>query len=324
MLVGLLGILKAGGAYLPLDPDYPPDRLAFMLEDAQAPLLLTQSALIERLPRHRARVIRLDADWPTVAAQPTTAPTFALHPRHPGYVIYTSGSTGTPKGVVLDHASIINYIAWGIPTCGMDVGIGAPILNALAFDATVTALFLPLFCGKLVMLPREQEQFEVLASRYGTSGDFSLLKLTPSHLDMLTHTGPIRGLAGLTNCIVVGGESVTGAHLAPWRRHIPQTKIIIHYGPTETTCGSTTYDLRPDDADHGTMPIGRPIWNTQVYVLDDCLQPVPAGITGELYIAGAGLARGYLGRAGLTAERFVADPFGPAGGRMYRTGDLVR
>ena len=174
------------------------------------------------------------------------------------------------------------------------------------------------------MLPREQDQLELLARNHGTSGDFSLLKLTPSHLDILNHSGPIEGLSGLTHCIVVGGESVTGAHVAPWRRHIPQTQIIIHYGPTETTCGSTTYELQPSDPDHGTMPIGRPIWNTQVYVLDGCLQPVPAGVSGELYIAGAGLARGYLGRAGLTAERFVADPFGPAGSRMYRTGDLVR
>ena len=156
MLIGLIGILKAGGAYLPLDPDYPPERLAFMLDDAQAPVLLTHSTLLDRnCPRHGARILRLDADWPTIARQPATAPAVALRPQHPGYVIYTSGSTGTPKGVVVDHASIANYIAWGIPTCGMSVGIGAPILNALAFDATVTALFLPLFSGKLVMLPPE-------------------------------------------------------------------------------------------------------------------------------------------------------------------------
>ena len=187
----------------------------------------------------------------------------------------------------------------------------------------MTALFLPLLSGKLVALPPEQNQFEILADRYG-AGDFSLLKLTPSHLDMLNHVGPIERLSRLTNCIVVGGESVTGAHLAPWRRHIPQTQIIIHYGPTETTCGSTTYELQSSDPDDGVMPIGRPIWNTRVYVLDGGLEPVPAGVSGELYIAGSGLARGYVGRAGLTAERFVADPFGAAGSRMYRTGDLAR
>src|SRR3954471_15823196 len=323
MLVGLLGILKAGGAYLPLDPDYPPERLAFMLADAGAPVLLTRAALRAHLPAHDAHVVCLDADWPAIAQQPATAPAANLAPQHPAYVIYTSGSTGTPKGVMIDHAALGNYIAWGIPACRLSTGTGAPVLNALAFDATVTALFLPLLSGKLVALPPEQNQFEILADRYG-AGDFSLLKLTPSHLDMLNHVGPIERLSRLTNCIVVGGESVTGAHLAPWRRHIPQTQIIIHYGPTETTCGSTTYKLQTSDPDDGVMPIGRPIWNTQVYVLDGGLEPVPAGVSGELYIAGSGLARGYVGRAGLTAERFVADPFGIAGSRMYRTGDLAR
>ena len=323
MLVGLLGILKAGGAYLPLDPDYPPERLAFMLADAGAPVLLTRAALRAHLPAHDAHVVCLDADWPAIARQPATAPAANLAPQHPAYVIYTSGSTGTPKGVMIDHAALGNYIAWGIPACRLSTGTGAPVLNALAFDATVTALFLPLLSGKLVALPPEQNQFEILADRYG-AGDFSLLKLTPSHLDMLNHVGPIERLSRLTNCIVVGGESVTGAHLAPWRRHIPQTQIIIHYGPTETTCGSTTYELQSSDPDDGVMPIGRPIWNTQVYVLDGGLEPVPAGVSGELYIAGSGLARGYVGRAGLTAERFVADPFGAAGSRMYRTGDLAR
>ena len=324
MLVGLLGILKAGGAYLPLDPDYPEERLGFMLADAGAPVLLTQSALVARLGGPDVRVVCLDGDWASIAGAPASAPASGLDPRNTAYVIYTSGSTGTPKGVVVDHAAIANYIAWGISNCGLHVGVGAPVLNALAFDATVTALFLPLFTGKVVVLPRELNQFEVLVSRYGSSGDFSLLKLTPSHLDILNQSGPIERLAGLTRCIVVGGESVSGAHVAPWRRHLPQTRLVIHYGPTETTCGSTTYELDSSDPEDGTMPIGRPIWNTRVYVLDGGLEPVPAGVVGELYIAGSGVARGYLGRAGLTAERFVADRFGPAGGRMYRTGDLAR
>ena len=162
MLVGLLGILKAGGAYLPLDPDYPPERLAFMLADAGAPVLLTRSALRAHLPAHDVssddahigdvHIVCLDADWPAIAQQPTTAPATGLQPQHPAYVIYTSGSTGMPKGVMIDHASLGNYIAWGIPACRLSTGTGAPVLNALAFDATVTALFLPLLSGKLVVL----------------------------------------------------------------------------------------------------------------------------------------------------------------------------
>ena len=324
MLIGLIGILKAGGAYLPLDPGYPPERLAFMLEDAGAPVLVTHAALLDRLPTHGTRIVCLDTDWTTIVQQPSTTPAVRLSPQNPAYVIYTSGSTGRPKGVMVQHASIANYMAWGIPACQLSGGTGAPILNSLAFDGTLTALFLPLFAGKPVMLLSEHEQFEILASRYGAFGDFSLVKLTPAHLDVLNQSGPIERFSGLTRCILIGGESVSGTHLAPWRRHIPKTRLIIHYGPTETTCGSTTYELQSSDPDHGTMPIGRPISNTQVYVLDGGLQPVPPGVTGELYIAGAGVARGYVNRPRLTAERFVADQFGPAGGRMYRTGDLVR
>src|SRR5262249_29363955 len=157
-------------------------------------------------PNCNARIICLDSDWGTIARQPTTAPVLALDPHNTAYVIYTSGSTGKPKGVMIDHASIANYVAWGIPTCGLSIGIGAPILNALAFDATVTSLFLPLFSGELVMLPREQEQFEVLTTDRWKSGDFSLLKLTPSHLDILNQSGPPERLSRLTHCIVVGGE----------------------------------------------------------------------------------------------------------------------
>src|SRR5262249_5011660 len=155
------------------------------------------------------------------------------------------------------HASLANYIAWGLPTCDLTVGIGAPILNALAFDATVTPLFLPLFSGKLVALPSEHDQFESLI---GHAGDFILLKLTPSHLEILNHSAPIETLAKLTRCIVVGGESVSGAVVAPWLQHIPTTRIIVHYGPTETTCGSTTYEVHDPEPDRGVMPIGRPIW----------------------------------------------------------------
>ena len=197
MMVGLLGILKAGGAYLPLDPDYPPERLAFMLADAGAPVLVTQSALRDRLPLHtHGSCSSMPTGPPSHAARQRTG-SRSCDPQHPAYVIYTSGSTGTPKGVMIDHASIANYVAWGIPTCRLSVGIGAPILNALTFDATVTALFLPLFSGKLVILPPAREQFEILASNYGTSGNFSLLKLTPSHLDILNHSAPIERLSGL-------------------------------------------------------------------------------------------------------------------------------
>ena len=323
MLIGLMGILKAGGAYLPLDPGYPAERLAFMLKDAGAPVLVTQSVLLDRLPAHGARVVRLDADASAIAAHPTTAPTLALDPHNPAYVIYTSGSTGAPKGVSVTHGGLHNYIAWALQEYPLDLGSGAPLLTPLAFDATVTSLFLPVLSGKSVVLLPEDQQLEILAN--GRSGSpFSLLKLTPAHIDALNQSAPIERLKQITRCLVIGGEMLTEPTVARWRRHAPDIRLINEYGPTETVVGCTVYEIAASDPDEGAVPVGRPIWNTQIYVLDSGLQPVPAGVTGELYIAGAGLARGYLGRAGLTGERFVADPHGSAGSRMYRTGDLAR
>ena len=324
MVVGLIGILEAGGAYLPLDPAYPADRLAFMLADAGAPVLVTQSALLDRLPAHEARVVCLDADAALIAQHPATTPALALDPDHPAYVIYTSGSTGRPKGVSVTHGGLRNYLTWALDAYRPDLGAGAPVLTPLAFDATVTSLFLPLLSGRLVQLLPEDRQFDMLAARHAGADKFSLLKLTPAHVDVLNQSMPIAHLAEMAHCLVIGGEALNTETLAPWRRHAPDTRFINEYGPTETVVGCAVYEVGLSDLDGGTVPIGRPIWNTRVYVLDAGLEPVPAGVAGELYIAGAGLARGYLGRAGLTAERFVADPFGPAGNRMYRTGDLAR
>jgi amino acid adenylation domain-containing protein len=324
MLVGLIGILKAGGAYLPLDPGYPPERLAFMLEDARAPVLVTHSALRDQLPAYGARIVHLDADWPAIAQLPTTAPANRLHPDNPAYVIYTSGSTGTPKGVAITHGGLRNYTIWASQEYRLDLGSGAPLLTPLVFDATVTSLFLPILSGKLVRLLPQDKQLEILATHHTGSDDFSLLKLTPAHVDILNQLVPVERLKKIAHCVVIGGEILGEPTVASWRRHTPHTRLINEYGPTETVVGCTIYEIGSNDPDKGNIPIGRPIWNTRVYVLDGGLEPVPAGVVGELYIAGAGLARGYLGRAGLTAERFVADRFGPAGSRMYRTGDLAR
>ena len=267
MLVGLMGILKAGGAYLPLDPGYPAERLAFMLEDAGAPVLVTQSVLLDRLPAHGARVVRLDADAAAIAAQPTSAPALTLDPHNPAYVIYTSGSTGEPKGVSVTHGGLHNYIAWALQEYPLDLGSGAPLLTPLAFDATVTSLFLPVLSGKSVVLLPEDQQLEILAN--GRSGSpFSLLKLTPAHIDALNQSAPIERLKQITRCLVIGGEMLTESTVARWRRHAPDIRLINEYGPTETVVGCTVYDIPAGDPDKGTVPIGRPISNTQVYVLD--------------------------------------------------------
>jgi amino acid adenylation domain-containing protein len=326
MMIGLIGILKAGGAYLPLDPSLPQQRLAFMLRDAGAALLLTQEALTERLPAlgTNSPIIRLDADWAEVANCPSHAPVLTLDADHAAYVIYTSGSTGTPKGVVVTHGGLCNYISWAKTVYRSAGGSGVPLLTPLAFDATVTSLFLPLLSGKPVILLPEDRQLEILPESKPSANDYSLLKLTPAHIDILNLLGPIGRYRGMAHCLVVGGEALRAPTIGRWIRQLPEVRIVNEYGPTETVVGCIVHEVTLNDLASDAIPIGRPIWNTRVYVLDDGLEPLPAGVPGELYIAGAGLARGYIGRAGLTSERFVADPYDDAGGRMYRTGDLAR
>ena len=330
MVVGLLAILKAGAAYLPLDHDYPAERLAYLLQDAQPACVLTTAWIAQQLPKDVALIL---LDHPETAralvqsreANPSDAErTHPLGPSNAIYVIYTSGSTGVPKGVVITHVGVTNYASWALQAYRLSVGSGAPINTPLAFDATVTSFFLPLLSGKSITLLPELRQFEVLAEEPGCSARFSLLKLTPAHIEVLNQLMPDKSLDGLTHCLVIGGESLSELTVDRWRRHAPQTRLINEYGPTETAVGCAIYEVQPTDPEGGTIPIGRPIWNTRVYVLDGNLQPVPMGVPGELYIAGAGLARGYLKRPALSAERFVADPFGAPGNRMYRSGDLAR
>ncbi len=311
MLVGLIGILKAGGAYLPLDPDYPAERLGFMLADAGAPLLLTHSALLGRLPAHGARTVWLDADWPAIAEQPTSAPTSALQPQNTAAVIYTSGSTGVPKGVSVAHLGILNLAAAQIERFAIASDANVLQFASPSFDAAISEIATVLTSGAALVLPAAAERSGDALARLIRAQAVSHATLPPVLLADLPADLPLRTLT-------VAGEACSADAVARWS---PGRRMINAYGPTETTVCATM-----SDALSGTVvpPIGRPIWNTQVYVLDGCLQPVPAGVTGELYITGAGLARGYLGRAGLTAERFVADPFGRAGSRMYRTGDLAR
>ncbi|MFJ2599073.1 non-ribosomal peptide synthetase, partial [Streptomyces erythrochromogenes] len=237
------------------------------------------------------------------------------------YVIYTSGSTGRPKGVVVSHAALVNYVV-RCPQAYPHLA-GSTVWHAsVSFDAGVTVLYGALVAGGCVVVA-------ALTSVPAEEGDgaaglpVSFLKVTASHLPVLEGAG--RGFVP-SGQLMLGGEEVPAHAVARWRRAHPQVPVVVHYGPTEATVGCTDYPVPADGVlSAGAVPIGRPMWNTRVYVLDAGLSPVPAGVAGELYVAGAQLARGYLGRAGLTAERFVADPFATvAGSRMYRTGDVVR
>ncbi|MGZ9093125.1 MAG: non-ribosomal peptide synthetase, partial [Rhodoplanes sp.] len=322
MVVGLLGILKAGGAYLPLDPSYPPERLAFMLADARAGVLVTETALLDALPPdHAARIVLLDADAPAIAACPATPPPLALDPHNPAYVIYTSGSTGTPKGVVVTHASLANKILTLGEEFGAGSGLRVALLSSAGFDPSIEQAMLPLAHGGAIVVisdpVRESPRlfWDALART-----KVNLLTCTPSFLAGVIPDAP--GRPGLDH-LVLGGESFTTELRQEIARRLDIGRLTNLYGPTEATIDAVGWSVAGDEAGP-FLPIGRPLPNYRVYVLDGGLAPAPSGVVGELYIAGAGLARGYAGRADLTGERFVADPFGAAGSRMYRTGDLAR
>jgi len=319
LLVAVLGIWRAGAAYLPIDPGYPPSRIAFMLEDSRAALLVGTADVLDELPVSRVRTV--DLHEPAVAAQPATAPELRVLPDQLAYVIYTSGSTGLPKGVVITHGGLANYVTWAARMYGMDGGGGAPLHSSPAFDLTLTSMLLPLVSGSAVVLSPEGGAAG-LAALLRDRGGFGLAKVVPGHLPLLGEMLEEHHAASAARRLVVGGEPLGGAEVRAWLRRAPETMVVNEYGPTEAVVGCCVFEIASGEPVADTVPIGRPVPNTRLYVLDDALRQVPVGATGELYIAGAQLARGYAGRPGLTSERFVACPFET--GRMYRTGDLAR
>jgi amino acid adenylation domain-containing protein/non-ribosomal peptide synthase protein (TIGR01720 family) len=325
LVVGLLGILKAGGAYLPLDPTYPAERLAFMLRDARVPVLVTLERIADELPSQGEQLVCLDADEEALAHEDTSNPEVPVTAGNLAYVLYTSGSTGRPKGAMIEHRGVVNYLSWCTDAYRVAEGSGAPVHSSISFDLTVTSLLSPLVAGRAVTLIPEDDRLEGLAKALLSKADFSLVKLTPTHLRLIARQLDAAALAGQARALVIGGEALTAEALEPWRTHAPGTRLINEYGPTETVVGCCVHEIEPGGERAGAIPIGRPIANTRLYVLDEHLRLVPVGVPGELYIGGDGVARGYLDRPELTAERFVPDPFGDVpGARLYRTGDRVR
>jgi amino acid adenylation domain-containing protein len=322
LVVSLLGILEAGGAYVPIDPLYPPERLAFMLEDADVRVVLTQKRFLSGLPAGRARVLCVDGEIEEPAeVAPMTGP---AAPDNLAYVIYTSGSTGRPKGVMVPHRGVVNYLTWAIGAYGLDEGGSAPVHSPVGFDLTVTSIFGPLLSGGRAVLIPEERGGEGLSGELATNGDFSLIKLTPSFLEVLNQLLTREQMDGRARVLVLGGEALSGHSLMPWRADAPATRLINEYGPTETVVGCAVFEAAGEEDLLGPVPIGRPIANARIYLLDTGLRPVPTGVAGHLHVAGDGLARGYLNRPGLTAEKFIPDPWGESGSRLYRTGDLAR
>ncbi|MEU6396146.1 amino acid adenylation domain-containing protein [Streptomyces cinnamoneus] len=322
LVTALLAVLKAGCAYLPLNPDYPQDRLGFMLSDAGVPLCLTESRLTGKLPSTGTRMICLDEQDAALAAQPARTPAVAVTADDPAYLMYTSGSTGTPKGAVIGHRSVVRLF------CNADwVRLGPDDVMAqgsdVTFDAATLEIWGPLLAGsRMAVIDKDTllDPAELTAAlrRHGVTTLF----VTTAVFNQIVAADPYA--FGALRHVLFGGEAANSVRVAEVLAAAPPQRLVNLYGPTETAVLGTWHLIREAD-EHMPVPIGRAVANTTAYVLDDRLRPVPIGVAGELFIAGPGVARGYLNRPELTADRFLDNPHGEAPDhRMYRTGDLVR
>ncbi|MGW0910084.1 non-ribosomal peptide synthase/polyketide synthase, partial [Streptomyces sp. NPDC002853] len=319
-VAGVLAVWRVGAAYLPIDPATPAERVGFVLADSRAVTLLSTTDILDSLPVARMPVIAVD-DLDTALVPMRDLLPVSPRAAELAYVMYTSGSTGRPKGVAVTHEALANYVAWAAKT--YDVGRGGAVLySSLAFDLTVTSLLVPLVAGAAISVS-EDGGVEGLAEILRSGDGFDLVKVVPAHLPMLAELLPADRLRNAARRWVVGGEALAGDEVARWLPVAPESVVINEYGPTETVVGCSIHEVRAGRPIGDTVPIGKPIANTRLYVLDEGLAPVPVGSPGELYVAGAGLARGYVGRPSMTGERYVACPFG-SGDRMYRTGDLAK
>lgn len=322
MLVALLGVLKAGAAYVALDPTHPADRMSYILADTAAPVLITQLRLSSVLPAgFPGTLLRIDGDWDRISSGPVTNPVGRGGAQNLIYVAYTSGSTGRSKGVMVPHRSVVNFLSWAAEPFRTRAGSGSPMLGSIAFDLSLPNFLLPLVNGRAVTLLPTDQPLDALAELLRRPLGFSTLKLTPGQLDILRRSLP-DGSVHSVDTVVVAGDVLRPGLVAAWRRIAPQARIINECGPTETVVGCCVYEVGEELT--GSVPVGHAVANTQLYVLDEFLNPVPPGVPGELYVGGHGVSRGYLNRPGLTAGRFVPDPFGPPGARLYRTGDLMK
>ena len=328
MVVGMLGAMKAGAAYVPLEPSQPRQRLMYLLEDLQAPVLLTARRRLEEVPtREGCEVLCIDAGEGALVQEPTHAPESGVTPENPAYVLFTSGSTGRPKGVVVEHRQLHNYIASILERLELPEDAAYATVSTFSADLGNTVIFPALCTGScLHVISAERASDPLALADYMRRHPIDVLKIVPSHLRALLSAGDTRGLLPRRS-LILGGEASPRAWVEQLQAAAPECRIHNHYGPTETTVGVMTsrFDPARPFAAETALPLDRPIANTRVYVLDARLRPVPVGMAGEIYIGGAALARGYLGRPELTAQAFIPDPFSTApGARLYRTGDLGR
>jgi aspartate racemase len=328
MVVGLLGILKAGGAYVPLDPQYPKQRLAFFLDDAQVSVLLTQQRLVTDLPEHGARVVCLDVDAETIWTQSAENPVSGVTAANLAYVIYTSGSTGKPKGVMISHHGLCNRLLWGHEAYGLTDSDRCLQVLSLSFDFATWEIFTALVAGaQLIMAKPGGHQDSNYLVKLIRGSAITLVGFVPSMLKAILEESEIESCNSLKR-VVCGGEEIPVELQERLFGTLQNVELQNTYGPTEASIDVTCWVCRPENgsgSNRERVPMGRPIANAQIYILDSHLQPVPVGVQGELHIGGVGLARGYLNLRDVTAEKFIPNPFSnEPGARLYKTGDLAR
>ncbi|HEX8695435.1 MAG TPA: amino acid adenylation domain-containing protein, partial [Longimicrobium sp.] len=327
LMVGVLGILKAGGAYVPLDPAYPGERLAYMLEDSAARVLLTQASLVERLPAGGATVVRLDADAGEIEREGGERLRVPVGPDNLAYVIYTSGSTGRPKGVAMPHRPLVNLLAWQEGSGRAPAGAVTLQYTSISFDVSFQEIFATWCAGGTLVLTTEEIRVDPpRLARLLEAERIERLFLPFIALQHLAEASVELGIApaSLSEVITAGEQLHITEPIRRWFARMPGCVLVNQYGPSETHVVSAR-ELEGEPAGWPLLPsIGAPVANTRLYVLDPRLEPAPIGVPGELLLGGDAVARGYLERPGLTAERFVPDPFGAPGGRLYRTGDRAR
>jgi amino acid adenylation domain-containing protein len=326
LLPALLAVWKTGAAYLPLDADLPVQRLRHMVTAAGCALVVTRSEHLDALgPFDQGEYVLLDRDRAAIDAIAPAYVDVPVGPAHLAYVIYTSGSTGAPKGVMVHHGGLANYVLWtALEYAARGTG-GSPHFSSIGFDLGVPSLFTPLVVGQRVDLLPDPLDAADLGGYLADGAPYSFIKMTPGHLHLLSTDLEPEETHGLAGLVIAAGDAFPVELARRWGELAGPggTPVATEYGPTEITVGNSGQVVTELPAD-GLVPLGLPIPNTTMYVLDDCLEPVPEGVPGEVYVGGAGVARGYLGAPALTAARFVPDPYGEPGGRLYRTGDRGR